>query len=182
MAGPPPLTPIPVELVPYDPRWPELAEAEAQRLRAAVPAIITVHHIGSTAIPGVRAKPIIDLMPVVRDLAELDRAQHAVEALGYGWWGELGLPGRRYCTLSDPGNGRRLVQLHGYAQGSPEIERHLAFRAHLRKRPDVARAYEQEKQRCARLHPEDSYVYSTCKHDWIKAVEAQALAARRGHS
>jgi GrpB-like predicted nucleotidyltransferase (UPF0157 family) len=87
-----------------------------------------VHHIGSTAIPGIRAKPILDLMPVVRSLAELDKCQGKVKALGYDWWGEFGLPGRRYCTKSDPKAGYRTVQLHCYEAGSTEIKRHLAFR------------------------------------------------------
>lgn len=88
---------------------------------------MAVHHIGSTAIPGIHAKPILDLMPVVRDLAQLDSRQCNIEALGYDYWGELGLPGRRYCTKTDPTTGQRLVQLHCYEERSTEIVRHLVF-------------------------------------------------------
>jgi len=177
--------PIRVELIPHDPDWKILAAAESQRIHDRAESIVVVHHIGSTSIPGICAKPIIDLMPVVLRLSELDGFRSTLETLGYEWWGELGLAGRRYCTRSDP-EGRRLVQLHCYQEGSPEIERHLAFRDYLIERPDIAQAYEHEKRRCAERHPDNSHAYGDCKNAWINLVEAQALAAfrfsSRGHT
>jgi GrpB-like predicted nucleotidyltransferase (UPF0157 family) len=169
---------IPVELLQYDPAWEENARQQAARLTAAIgKAIITVHHIGSTAIPGIRAKPIIDLIPVVLSHGEFEKSRSAVEGLGYTWWGQYGLPGRRYCTLDDPLTGRRTVQLHCYEQGSSEIVRHLAFRDYLRSRPDLAREYDAEKGRCRDLHPLDSHAYTDCKEAWIRRIETQALSA-----
>jgi GrpB-like predicted nucleotidyltransferase (UPF0157 family) len=76
--------PIKVELLPHDPNWSHLADAEAQRfVEATGPFLLTVHHICSTAIPGIHAKPILDLMPVVSSLAALDARQREIEALGY---------------------------------------------------------------------------------------------------
>lgn len=171
------LPPIKVELVPHVPSWAIQAERESQALMTALSSSLdTVHHIGSTAIPGIRAKPIIDLIPVAVCLDELDDARHRIEALGYVWWGELGLPARRYCTKSDPHTGDRWVHLHCYPKGSTEIARHVAFRDYLLAHPDIAQAYEQVKLRCQALHGEDSHAYGACKHAWIKAREAEALA------
>ncbi len=136
--------------------------------------LVTVHHIGSTAVPGLAAKPIIDLMPVVTDLDRLDREQERIEALGYGWHGEFGIPGRRYCTLSNE-QGLRLVQLHFFEAGSLQIERHLAFRDYLRTHPETAAAYEKEKRRARDLHPDDSHAYTDQKAAWIRNMEATAL-------
>ena len=169
--------PIKVELQPYDPRWVENTVAERKLLASVLGRIlVAVHHVGSTAIPGIRAKPVLDLMPVVTGLTELDQYQTHLEMLGYHWWGELGLPRRRYCTKTDPVTNRRLMQLHCYAEGSSEITRHLAFRDYLRKNPSIAAAYDQEKFRCQGLHPDDSHAYGDCKEAWIKKVEAEALA------
>ena len=175
--------PIKVRLLPHDRRWAARAEAEAGKIRAALNLPdIEVHHIGSTAIPGIQAKPIIDLLLAVPDLGELDRSRAALEAAGYQWHGEHGLAGRRYFTFDDPRTGARLVQLHGFAAGDEAIARHLAFRDYLRDRPELAMEYQHEKQRCAALHPTDSHAYSDCKCDWIRRVEAEALAARNGAS
>jgi GrpB-like predicted nucleotidyltransferase (UPF0157 family) len=114
--------PIPVELRPYTPEWDRAAAREAERLSGALGEnLIAVHHIGSTAIPGIIAKPILDLLPVVGNLSLLDDSREALEAIGYEWWGEYGLAGRRYCTCEDPATGRRKVQLHCYREGSAEM-------------------------------------------------------------
>ena len=166
--------PIHVVLADYSPAWPQIAAAHADRLRALGPPLVAVHHIGSTSVPGLTAKPIIDLMPLVTDLAELDQQRARLEALGYEWHGELGIPGRRYCTLSDA-TGARIVQLHCFQAGSPHAARHLAFRDYLRAHPEAARAYETEKRRARDLHPNDSHAYSDEKSPWIQTTEATAL-------
>jgi GrpB-like predicted nucleotidyltransferase (UPF0157 family) len=142
-----------------------------------------VHHIGSTSVPGLAAKPIIDLMPLVTDLADLDRERSSVETLGYSWHGEFGMLGRRYCTLSDEA-GKRIVQLHFFKVDSPHVERHIAFRDYLRAHSYVADAYEREKRRARDLHPNDSHAYTDEKAAWIQHTEAMALiwfAGRQPH-
>jgi GrpB-like predicted nucleotidyltransferase (UPF0157 family) len=166
-----------VELAPHSPEWAGAATREAARLAATLgDNLIEIHHIGSTAIASIRAKPVLDLLPIVRRQEDLDLAEPQLHALGYEWKGAFGIPGRRFCILDDPTTGRRLVHLHFFKMGSPHIVRHLAFRDYLRAHDDVARAYEAEKLRCAALHPDDSLAYSAAKDAWIKPVESDAIA------
>jgi GrpB-like predicted nucleotidyltransferase (UPF0157 family) len=168
---------IAVELAPYSPDWAKSAAQEGARIRDAIggSVIVIVHHIGSTSIPGIRAKPIVDLMPLVSSLAELDAARAKIEALGYEWFGEYGISGRRYCKRDDSKTGKRLVQLHFFEANSPEVHRHLAFRDYLRLHPDLAKAYEAEKLRCQRRYPANSHAYSDAKSAWIQSVQEIAL-------
>ena len=167
-----------VELLPHDPAWAGIAGLETRALQALLgDDLVAVHHIGSTAIPGIRAKPVIDLLLVVRSLDALEHQRAGVEALGYQWRGEHGLPGRRYCSKDDPLTGHRRVHAHAYAAGSPDIQRHLAFRDYLRANPRLAAEYDNEKALCRRLHPFDSRAYSERKGEWIRTMEARALAA-----
>jgi GrpB-like predicted nucleotidyltransferase (UPF0157 family) len=138
------------------------------------PNFVAVYHIGSTAVPGLIAKPIIDLMPVVTSLTSLDEHRLSIEALDYRWHGEFGISGRRYCTLTDEA-GIRVVQLHFFNTTSPHVERHIAFRNYLRAHPDEATAYAAEKRRAQNLHPVNSHAYADEKSKWIRTAETKAL-------
>jgi GrpB-like predicted nucleotidyltransferase (UPF0157 family) len=169
--------PLEVELHPHSPHWVQDAASESAGLKDALGSVlVTVHHIGSTAIPGIKAKPIIDLMPLVTDLAALDAKQEAVRALGYKWYGEFGIPRRRYCLLVDPATGKRKFQIHCFADRDPEIARHIAFRDYLRAHRALASEYEAEKIRAAAVVSSDVNAYNAEKNDWIKRVEKDALA------
>jgi GrpB-like predicted nucleotidyltransferase (UPF0157 family) len=175
--------PKPVELVPYSAEWPATAERELGRLVHALHGLVVeAHHIGSTAVPGLSAKPVIDLLLVVRNVAELDAHEAAVRHLGYRCRGENGIAGRRYYTLDDTLTGRRQFQVHCFAPENGEVERHLAFRDYLRTHPEAARAYEAEKRRCRELHPHDSNAYCDAKAGWIAGVLPVALAHFTGRS
>jgi GrpB-like predicted nucleotidyltransferase (UPF0157 family) len=169
--------PIQVELVSHDPAWAHQVAEESKALAVAIgPCLQIVHHIGSTSIPGIRAKPILDLLPVIMRHAQLEDRRRELEGLGYVWRGEYGLPGRRYCTKSHPVSGARLIHLHCYEGRHPDVIRSLAFRNYLRAHSEIAAAYEGEKIRCQRLHSDDSRAYADCKSAWIKRTEAEALA------
>jgi GrpB-like predicted nucleotidyltransferase (UPF0157 family) len=169
--------PFAVELQPHSPRWAAMAAEETDRLKGALGGVLVrVHHIGSTAIPRIMAKPVVDLIPIVTDIALLDTREADVRALGYKWFGEFGLPGRRYCYRKDAQSGARLFQLHCYAEGDPQVPRHLAFRDYLRAHPKLAKEYEAEKIRAASVVADDVNAYNDEKNDWIKRVEKDALA------
>ena len=162
-----------VELVPHGPAWAAQAASESARLSEAIgETLIRIEHIGSTSLHGILAKPTIDLMPIVKSLAELDVRQADVEALGYIWRGEFGIPGRRYCIREQ--QGRRLFHVHCHQTGHPEIARTLDFRDYLRGHPGEARAYEALKRAAAAAHPSDTLVYSNAKSGWIKACIERA--------
>ena len=168
---------IPVELVPYRVEWADMARQESERLRAALgDVLLAVHHVGSTSIPRIMAKPIVDLMPAVRDLAALDAHEATVRGLGYKWHGEFGLEGRRFCTWADPKTGKRTFQLHFFRPDNVNAIRMLAFRDYLRAHPFVAKEYEMEKIRAAAAQPNDTTAYNREKNGWIKRIEQDAIA------
>ena len=168
-----------VDVVPYDPGWPGSFEAEATRVAAALgDNVVAVHHIGSTAIPDAYAKPVIDMLVELRDLAEVDDRTSAMKSLGYDVMGEYGIPGRRYFRKDDP-EGVRTHQVHAFAAGSAEVERHLAFRDYLRAHPDDARRYSRLKRRLAEDHPQSPDEYMDGKDGFIKEIDRTAVRWRR---
>ncbi|HIY07731.1 MAG TPA: GrpB family protein [Firmicutes bacterium] len=163
-----------VQVVPYDPSWPSRYRREAALLREALgDCLVEIHHIGSTSVPGLWAKPIIDILPVVTAVEEADRRRAALEALGYEYLGEFGIPGRRYLRK---GGDHRTHQVHLFGRESrDEIRRHLAVPAYLRCHPDAARDYAQLKRRLARRFPRDIDGYCDGKDAFVKALERAAL-------
>jgi GrpB-like predicted nucleotidyltransferase (UPF0157 family) len=167
---------IPVELVPHRDEWAAMAKAESARIGGILGEnLIAVHHVGSTAIPRIMAKPIVDLMPMVKDIANIDADESAFRDLGYKWHGAFGLEGRRFCTKADPKTAKRIFQLHIFQEPNDSAHRMLAYRDYMRAHPLAAKAYEMEKIRAASLQPGDTTKYNAEKNDWIKRAEADAL-------
>jgi GrpB-like predicted nucleotidyltransferase (UPF0157 family) len=166
-----------VRVVPYDDRWPARYEVEAKRIRAALGEVaVRLHHIGSTAIPGLSAKPSIDILIEVSELADLDARSPKLQALGYEAKGEFGIPGRRYFRRDELGV--RTHQVHAFAVSSPQVDRHLAFRDYLIAHPQVARAYGELKQQLAERFPNDIHGYMDDKDSFVKHYEREALVWR----
>lgn len=164
-----------VIILPYHPAWPAAFTAAARNITTALAdALRAIHHIGSTSVPNLPAKPIIDILVVTPDLAALDRRAPHMESLGYQVMGEFGIPGRRYFRRFNPA-GDRTHHVHAFQAGSPHITRHLAFRDYLRAHPAAATEYGQLKQRLATAHPHDPEAYMDGKDPFIKQTEAQAL-------
>jgi GrpB-like predicted nucleotidyltransferase (UPF0157 family) len=135
---------------------------------------LRVHHIGSTAIPGIFAKPVIDILMEVENTFEFDGSSYAMEGLGYESMGEFAIPGRRYFRRNNA-VGIRTHQVHAFESKSPEIARHLAFRDYLIAHLAEARAYGELKRDLAREFPEDIQGYMKGKNSFIKEHEAKAL-------
>lgn len=163
-----------VEIVPYDFSWPVQFEELAAELNAAFgELLVTVHHIGSTSVTGLVAKPIIDMLPEVSDISHVDQLNPKMAALGYEALGEFGLPRRRYFRRLD--GARHLVHVHTYQGGNPEITRHLAFRDYLKAHQEVAAQYAHLKIALAKQFPHDAEAYQQGKQAWIEAAKQIAL-------
>jgi GrpB-like predicted nucleotidyltransferase (UPF0157 family) len=163
-----------VEVVPYRSDWPQQFAAEAKELKAVFGAqMLSIHHFGSTSIPGISAKPIIDILVIVRDIDSVDTLSSKLEALGYYAVGEYGISGRRFFYKGS--SDLRTHHLHVYETGNPHILRHLVFRDYMRCHPISARDYARLKEELAREFPEDMDQYIAGKNAFVKEHEKRAL-------
>jgi len=158
----------------YNPEWPKEFELEAARLRALLGSeVVAIYHIGSTSVPGLAAKSVIDLLPAVREITRIDDLAPVFEQAGYHAWGEYGIPGRRYFT-KDRGK-VRTHNVHIFQEGDPGIERHLAFSEYLKSHVEVREEYAALKREVFARHPSDMSAYNDGKDAWIKRTEKLAL-------
>jgi len=166
----------PVVIVDYDPRWPEMfAEAKARILEALDGLDVSVEHVGSTSVPLLAAKPIIDIMVVVPDAPIGKKTIAPLAVLGYEYRGELGIPGRLYFAKGGP---PRTHHLHMYPHGHPESLRLLLFRDYLRTNPNAAHEYAELKRALAKRFRDDREAYTEAKSTFIKSIEADARMPR----
>jgi GrpB-like predicted nucleotidyltransferase (UPF0157 family) len=169
----------PVQIAEYDPAWPALFERERGLIAGVLGDLAAaIEHVGSTAVPGLGGKPVIDMMVAVRDV--FDEGQRCVaplEGLGYEYKGELGIPGRLYFRKLT--QGRWSHQIHTVESGSDLWERHLLFRDYLRGQPDEAEAYYELKVRLAAEFRTDREGYTEAKTRFIEAALVRARAAAR---
>lgn len=161
-------------LSPHNPSWAgQFVDESSLAIAALGDVLIELHHIGSTAIPGIVAKPVIDMLAVVTSVDALDSSSPHLATLGYEALGEFGIPGRRYFR-KDSAAGVRTHQLHAFAIGSDHIERHLGFRDYLRAHSGQAHAYELLKKVLAERYAGDMGAYSHGKTDFIREIERRA--------
>lgn len=166
-----------IVVVPYDPTWPEQFRRAAAEIAAVFgQELISIHHIGSTSIPGLRAKPIIDIMPVVRHIEQVEAFNSAMIELGYEPRGEYGIPGRRYFVKGS--DTQHLHHVHTYEPDNPEVARHLDFRDYLVAQPERARQYADLKVALAGQFPHDIFGYMAGKDAFIKETIRQAQTWR----
>jgi len=162
-----------IEVVPYDPDWPNLFRVEADRIVAVLGhEVVAIHHIGSTAIPGISAKPIIDMLVEVQDIKKIDDFNEEMIKRGYRPQGEFGIPGRRFFIKG--GDATRTHHIHTFQTGHPGIEQHLNFRDYMIAHPEEAQAYSRLKEELARRFPHDIEGYMAGKDGFIKEMDKKA--------
>lgn len=161
----------------HSPAWAEAFKTEAEIIKSILKDnCVAVHHIGSTAVAGLKAKPVIDIMPVVKDLEQADLRAAEFEKNGYEYLGEFGIKGRRYLRK---GGDERTHQIHIFEKSNvKEIERHLAVRDYLRAHKDVAEEYGKLKEKLALSYPYDIEGYCDGKQDFMLKLERAALAEK----
>ena len=162
-----------VELVPHNPEWSLQADQEISRLLEGLSVpIIGIYHIGSTSVPGIKAKPILDFVMEVDNQEAVVSSIAEFESLGYQSKGEFGIPGRQFFTRDT--DGERTHHLHVFQKGHPDIERHTVFRDYLRANPEAAREYEKLKEKLAKRFPKQSGNYTEAKSDFILSMDEVA--------
>lgn len=158
----------------YSPEWAAEFERESEMIKNILKDnCVAIHHIGSTAVAGLKAKPIIDMMPIVADLRKVDALASEFEKIGYEYLGEFGIAGRRYLRK---GGAERTHQIHIFeATNHADIERHLAVRDYLRAHNEAAEEYGNLKETLARKFPYDIDAYCDGKDEFVKKLEKTAL-------
>lgn len=160
-------------IVPYQDNWPALYQQERALL---VPLLgdnlINIDHIGSTSVPGLAAKPIIDILIEVKDLSLVDELTEAFLKIGFDAKGENGISGRRYFQK---GGNARSHHLHVFIKGDKELTKHRAFRGYLVQFPSIAKQYSEIKQQALALANNDGQRYSELKSEFIQEHTIKAL-------
>ena len=173
-----------ITIVPHDPGWPVSFELERQHLLACLPSelIVRIEHFGSTAVPGLAAKPIVDMLVEVTDLAAVrERVAPELESQGYDYFwrptsGDDGPPYYAWFIKRDPATGRRTHHIH-MVTSEDDFAAHwdqLLFRDYLIEHPDVAREYETLKRRLAADFATDRVRYTQEKTGFITAITERA--------
>ena len=175
-------------IVDYDEAWPRhFSEVKDCLERILAEHIQSVEHVGSTSVPGIVAKPIIDIHVVVRDDQEMGQVVESLAVLGYVHEGDGGIPGRERfrrkgpdVPFLDPKRDWYPHHLYASLEGAVELERHLTFRDHLRKDEADREAYAELKRSLVAEHGYDREAYQEGKTDFIEAVLARAGEATGG--
>ncbi len=157
----------PVILAPASPIWAEQFQKLSDQFRSACgDRFVAIHHIGSTSVPGLAAKPLIDMLPELHDGDDGPRLAPMLEPLGFVYFGAYGIEGRHFYRRKAAVD----VNVHMFETGHIEIERHLVFRDALRTDGDLRAAYQTLKEDLAARFPNDVDSYAKSKSDFIEAV------------
>ena len=171
---------VAVRVVEYDLSWPAVYEDEKKRILAACREwLVGIEHIGSTSVPGLAAKPVIDVMAAIATLDDTCSIIEPLAALGYDYVPEyeVEFPERRYFRKGRRGSEGDKYHLHVVQLDSEFWRRHLAFRDYLRSHPETAREYAELKRHLAARHGTDMDGYTDAKSEFILGIQENAAAA-----
>ncbi len=169
-----------VRIVDHDAGWPAAADAELRRVKLALGDVaVRLEHVGSTAVPGLAAKPIVDLLVCVDSMEPRRRYVEPLERLGYLFAPAPGSPDRHF--FAKPPQRPRTHHVHVVEAGSRHELRHVALRDFLRAHPDEAARYGALKREVVARHPQDRLAYIEGKEPYIRALERRAVAWARSH-
>lgn len=169
-----------IEVVDWEPSWPQKFISAHDRLmdqfeRAGVAdEVVAIEHVGSTSVPGLAAKPVIDILIGLCRWPASEVLVSAVVALGYRHTGESGIPGRHFFKNAPSSAAPRTRQIHAVEHGGTLWHDHLRFRNHLRTNAADRAAYGELKRQLARQHRHDIHAYIDGKHDFIRDVLTQS--------
>lgn len=166
---------------PWTAEWEKLYLAEEKVLKEVfADELIDIHHIGSTSIPSVGyAKPVIDVLIVVKNIETVDLYNDQMNSLGYEPKGEFGIPGRRYFPK---GKDNRTHHVHIFQAGNEAIETHLVFKEYLLAYPQEAKKYGSLKRELAKLFPHNTHQYQDGKEQFVNELMEKANAWRSNNS
>jgi GrpB-like predicted nucleotidyltransferase (UPF0157 family) len=161
----------PIIVVDYDANWSSQYEQEKKQILLALGDTVTnIQHIGSTSVPGLAAKPVIDMLLGLKHIPLLPMQVSSLESIGYSYYGELGIPGRHYFRRGMP----RSHQIHAVLIDSEFWKRHILFRDFLRKNPEAAQRYETLKRKLAKEFAGDRISYTDSKTPLIEQLLREA--------
>lgn len=163
-----------IRIVAYDATWPRLFSSEAAKIQGALGDVaIDLHHVGSTAVPGLRSKPIVDILVTVGDIAALSTYRIPLERIGYAFTHDVEYPDFHF--FGRPRQRPRRYHVHVCEAGSVHERRHLAVRDYLAAHPEEARQYGSIKAEAAASFPGDRIAYMDAKGPWVNDLERRAI-------
>ena len=165
-----------ISITPYDPEWPKLYETEAASLTQRLPEsiIVKLEHFGSTAVPGLSAKPIIDVLVQVSSLEKTrEEIVPILEAQGYDYFWRTDVSPAYAWFIKRDSQGRRTHHIH-MVEGDSKLWERLYFRDYLRDFPDEAKRYAELKQFLLGKYPRDRFAYTEGKTDYVKVITDKA--------
>lgn len=162
----------PIVVVDYDPEWSRIYEEERTRIIDLIGNCLEeIQHVGSTSIPGLAAKPIIDILAIIPEISIVEHCVKPLERLDYAYFGENGIPDRHYFRKpSDIRFHQHTHHIHMMERGHEQVHKMLMFRDYLRRQPEAVQAYQDLKRELATKYRGDRVAYTDAKEPFVQSI------------